>query len=566
MPVGRNFSDELFGQKKDDQAPTVAGAGKSYADELFGAKSPAESEPEQGRIGSAIYGGAKAFADAVQGPAQTVLHGANWLYGKLSEPGEKRGPAGQGLQNMSDNFDRHIAEQEAEYQRGTKGSISAGAGRAVGSVAPYVAGGLGRAAAAIPSLGAKMLSGAVTGAAQGAIAPVYNQDYATEKAMQVGLGGAMGGAVPLMSSALARVVSPNASKNANLQLLKSEGVTPTVGQALGGRWNATEEKLTSLPIMGDAISLARKRAMDTFNTAAINRASNKVGVEVQGAGQPAVQDAGNAISQSYNDALGKITGVQFDGQFNRDLMQLRGMAQNLVPSMKAKFNKTVNDLVLGRTSRAGSMLPETYKSVDSELGNLASKYGKSQVASEGELGDAVAQLQALLKQQMMRSNPHVADELKAADTGWANLVRVEGAAKAAKNAEGVFTPAQLNGAVQAADDSVRKRAVARGTALMQDLGNAGQQVIGNKIPNSFSADRAMLGIGSVGAGMYSTLIPAGLAAGAAAYTPLVQRLAVDAVSRRPNSAAAIAEAIRKANYDAAFSQGGLMSYAGMQEK
>ena len=57
------------------------------------------------------------------------------------------------------------------------------------------------------------------------------------------------------------------------------------------------------------------------------------------------------------------------------------------------------------------------------------------MASESELGDAVQQLQSLLNQQMRRSNPDVADQLAKNDLGWANLVRVEGAAKAGKNAE-----------------------------------------------------------------------------------------------------------------------------------
>lgn len=49
----------------------------------------------------------------------------------------------------------------------------------------------------------------------------------------------------------------------------------------------------------------------------------------------------------------------------------------------------------------------------------------------------------------------------------------EGAAKIGKNADGLLTPGQLNTAVQTADKSARKRAVARGEALMQDLGSSG---------------------------------------------------------------------------------------------
>lgn len=84
--------------------------------------------------------------------------------------------------------------------------------------------------------------------------------------------------------------SPNASTNADLQLLKGAGVQPTIGQTLGGWVNSIEEKAQSLPIVGDAITAARNRAKEQFNNADINRASGAVGVNVPGAGQDAVHN------------------------------------------------------------------------------------------------------------------------------------------------------------------------------------------------------------------------------------------------------------------------------------
>ncbi len=89
--------------------------------------------------------------------------------------------------------------------------------------------------------------------------------------------------------------------------------------------------------------------------------------------------------------------------------------------------------------------------------------------------------------------------------------------------------------------------MARGTALMQDLANAGQNVIGNKVPNSFTTDRALIAGGGLGAGFLNPVIPAGLLAGAAGYTPQIQSLLRGLVSSRPQSAEAIAEALRKAS-------------------
>lgn len=444
--------------------------------------------------------------------------------------------------------DQQVQQQEAGYQAKRQAAGESGLdgyrllGNAISPANLAIASRVPMAA----SLAGRVATGAASGGAMSALSPVTDGDFWSGKGQQVGAGAIGGGLLPLATGGIARVLSPNASLNPDLNLLKSEGVQPTIGQALGGRWNALEEKLQSVPILGDAIANARGRSLTDFNKAAINRVSAPVGAPVDQVGQDGVSAAGDAISQAYDNALGNITGVQLDGQFNRNLMQLRGMAQNLTPTMRGKFNDAVNNILMRKVSRNGSILPDDFKAIDSELGNIAGRYGKSQVASEQELGDAVTQLQALLKQQMVRSNPQVAQDLANADAGWANLVRVEGAAKAAKNTGGVFTPGQLNSAVQSADQSVRKRAVARGTALMQDLSGAGQSVIGNKVPNSFTTDRALIAGGALGSYMVNPLIPAGLVGGAGLYLSPAQRALVAAASSRPQMAKSVADAVRQA--------------------
>jgi hypothetical protein len=163
------------------------------------------------------------------------------------------------------------------------------------------------------------------------------------------------------------------------------------------------------------------------------------------------------------------------------------------------------------------------------------------------LGDALTALQQAITGAGRRANPQADAMFTAADRAYANLVRVEGASKAAMNAEGVFTPGQLNMAVRQADRSVRDRATARGTALMQDLGNAGQQVLGNKVPNSGTADRLMLGAGGLGAYFVDPLIPMGLLGGAAMYTQPMQGLLRGAVASRPQGAQAVANSLRQAS-------------------
>ena len=445
--------------------------------------------------------------------------------------------------------DQMVKEREQAYQasRSAAGSDGFDFARLAGNALSPVNIGAGYTATLANSLPRSIAANALAGGATGALAPATSEDFAAEKANQVKYGAAGGALAPLVAGGVARVVSPNASTNPAVAMLRSEGVRPTVGQAAGGFANRMEEKAASLPIVGDMISNARRKAVESFNTAAINRATSKIGTKVSGTGQAAVAEAGDAIGQAYDDALGSVSHVAFDQQFAQELGSLKNLAKGMVPEMRKKFEAELKSVVGSRMSPANAMLPETFKKVDSEIGRSAAKFSSSSVASEQELGDALKQLQNLLRQQASRSDPAFAENLAAADEAWANLVRIEGAAKAAKNTEGVFTPAQLNTAIQTADKSVRKRAVARGEALMQDLGNAGQTVLGNRIPNSGTADRLLMGVGAVGAGAYNPLIPAALIGGGAMYSQPMQRALVNALASRPESAQAVANLLRKSS-------------------
>lgn len=456
-------------------------------------------------------------------------------------------PEGGMNQLVSDNEKEYQAKRAAAGESGIDGYRLAGN---IASTLPLAA-----AAPAAATLGTRVAVGAATGAGYGALQPVTEGDFWEEKGKQTTTGLALGSAAPVVLSGLARVISPKASTNPQLEALRQAGVQPTAGQAVGGITAAVEEKLRSVPIVGDMIDRARNQTLVTFNKAAIDKALEPIGMQADGVGQEAIKKAGDALSKHYDDALSQIKGVPLDASFQSKMLQLTGMARNLVPDMQKKFDKTVNDVFLGRVSPNMSMLPDVYKKVDSEIGMAASRYSRSTSASEQELGDALSQMQNLLKEQMLRHNPHVAQKIKAADTGWANLVRIEGAAKSAKNNEGIFTPAQLNAAIQSSDDSVRGRAVSRGTALMQSFGNAGQKVIGSKVPDSGTAARIGWGAGLIGAGSVNLPITAAvLGGGAGLYTRPVQNALVRMIADRPRGANSIAQMVRELSpYGAALS-------------
>lgn len=399
--------------------------------------------------------------------------------------------------------------------------------------------------------GSNLASKAIGGAATGYVGSgLIDEDSANTGAL-------LGAALPVGVSALSRVISPNASTNKSLQLLLDEGVRPTIGQTLGGTPNKLEQKLTSVLLAGDRIAGKRAQAVEDLNKAALNRVLRPIGRSADEIGNVGVKDAGDIVSDAYTEAASKIKNIKFDNVFANDFSQLKSMANGLTPETRSVFNQKINSVLGSRITKAGRMLPETFKTVDSELGNLGSRYKSSSVASEQELGDALLQAQSLLRQQAARSNPDYAKSLGKLDEAWANLVRVEAAAKYAQNTGGVFTPGQLGRGVKAADRSVRGRAVARGNALMQDLSSAGQDVLGNTVPDSGTAGRllATSGVGGLlGAGVGTGsigVIPAaaGLGGTYALYSDPVQSLLRKMVASRPAAAKDLANFLQNnANY------------------
>lgn len=389
--------------------------------------------------------------------------------------------------------------------------------------------------AAGAGMGSQMLAGATAGARFGVLNPVENggDNFLADKAQQ-GAAGAVGGALAApLAAGIGRVLAPRGNTLADD--LAAKGIEPTIGQRLGGTWNALEEKAMSIPVIGDAIGAARNRAREQFNTAAINEALAPIGKKVAGAGANAVDEAHRMVSQTYDDALGKLKGVFIDDAASAELRALQDGAENMAPEMAAKFQKTLASRVLGRVSPANGIEAQTLKGIDSELGELAANYSRSALASERELGGAFKELMHILSRAAARQNPEQASAIKAADAAFSRMIRVENAAKAAKSTEGVFTPGQLLSGVMQADKSARKNAVGRGTSLMQKFASDAQQVLGNKVPDSGTTGRALAAALLAGGAGVTGGAPALAALGGAAalYSPQSQRLLAAALRSRP---------------------------------
>lgn len=307
-----------------------------------------------------------------------------------------------------------------------------------------------------------------------------------------------------------------------VQLLRKEGVTPTVGQMIGGRTQVYEDKATSIPITGDAIANAKNAALDQFNRAAYNRALKPIGSSADGLpiGRAGLDEVRNRLSAAYDEVLPRTTAV-IDQPFIADI---RRAAQSAIlpKQQEEQFTRIVRDQI-GKFQTRGTS-GDIVKEVESELSRNARKFSSDPSADVRNLGEALEKVQGAVRNMLIRHNPDEAARLKAIDEGWANwaILRRAGSGNGAK--EGVFTPNQLSNAVRAQNQSVGKGGFATGNALMQDLSDAGVNVLSSKYNDSGSVGRALLGLGAMGSGAYDLRIPMGLAAASVPWLPGVRNL------------------------------------------
>lgn len=558
MPTLAELQDALVNA---DKAGAVEDA-RRLADAIVAMQNQAAATPAQPTttappsIGEKLYRGAKDPLDAAAQMFEKAMPEGfnkanravnNWLAEKLGIVT----PMPEGGTNAL------IAAQEKEYQARRTGAGETGldAWRLAGNVAsPMNLAIAARAPQAVSLLG-RMAVGAGQGAAAGALNPVYDgQNFWQEKAQQGGMGALVGGALPAATGALSRVLSPKASVNPDVAVLKAEGINPTIGQTLGGWANAMEEKAQSLPIMGDAIRYNRRATWNDLNRAGANRALNQVGEELPATVKPGNETAlyvRKTLGSKYDELIPKL-GIQADQPFMDaiDALKANVKLSNISPEASAKFERFIDNTLVNKFQGQGAMTGQTYKGVQSDITDEIRKLTKASSYDEQNLLGAVKQAGKEFEDLLIRSNPDKAEELKALNRAWANF-KILQRASASVGAHGeAYTPAQLFSAVKANDPSKDKGRFSEGLALMQDLAGAGKRVLGDKIPDSGTTGRSLLA-GMLGTAAVPAALPmtgtaaAGLGVGALTYLPQMQSLLRGAVSSRPASAQPIAESVRR---------------------
>lgn len=449
---------------------------------------------------------------------------------------------------------QQIADRAAEYKapEGVDvarlgGNLLSPANIAIASKLPVAASAAGRIAA-----------GAGGGAVMGGLQPVEHGDFAEEKTKQVLTGGVTGGVLSGAGQVAGKVISP--SVRADVKALIDQKITPTIGQILGGGWLAAENKATSIPIIGDFIKNAQRRATGDLNDAAINRSLSPIGEKLPSGikGRQAIDYADTKLSDAYDTVLTKIGAVKPDAQFGQDVQALSALTQNLPAAEQDQFSRILQNEIHARLNQQGFMTSEGLKAAESNLGSAAKGYLRNQDYDKRQLGAAIQEAQSTLRSMLERVAPQgTADELRAVNKAYANFLRPQRASTSLGAEQGEFTAAQLQSAVKALDYSRNKKQFSKGNALMQDLSEPAKSVLAS-YPDSGTAGRAMIGALPYAAGAaYAAPVAAsgaGVAGALAAlpYTTMGQKLASMLLTGRQGKAPkAIASAVQ--NYTPALS-------------
>jgi len=262
------------------------------------------------------------------------------------------------------------------------------------------------------------------------------------KAMGVALGfgpANIGGAT---ARAAAGVPTPKATEQSMLQ---AQGVrlTPAQkvpGEALGEVARSAEDRLTSMPILGDFITNMRKHTFADFNLGTINQALAPIKAQLPTsvkAGHDAVTAMHKAISSAYNDIFRQTPKFVIDAQLQRDLKSLLYDSRqypDVFKNVNAKLGSLFrNPMRTGADIKnIGTELFNAWKGLHNDLSHFNRITAGYFLEARGYLMDA-----------LVRQYPQLADPLARANKAFAMSTRIDNAAGRRAGSRGVFTPMDL---------------------------------------------------------------------------------------------------------------------------
>jgi hypothetical protein len=346
-------------------------------------------------------------------------------------------------------------------------------------------------------------------------------------------GGAFGTAVGMgVNRLLGGVIKPFISQDA--KELAKQGIQPTIGQSMGGAVNTAEQKLKSIPFVGDIIRNARGRSVNEFNEKAIQTAVPGS----KGFGDEALSAARDTLGKQYDTVLDKLPSIQVDK--SAIVQALRSAVDDPALALNNESKKFVNDYVRNNLiNRTGQLNGQTAKKIESDFAKAIARKATGD-AEDRAAADAMRNVQQQWRQSLTQSadavSPGAGTALREADSAWRAFIPVDRAGAyrgnqniASNEIPGKFTPNSLRRSIEASDQSQfnnATRAMSGGNSPFEKLNTLtrqGERVLGDSVPDSGTAARLMMGAGALGAGSVAGLDPATMGAGALLTLPLYSR-------------------------------------------
>lgn len=277
--------------------------------------------------------------------------------------------------------------------------------------------------------------------------------------------------------------------------LMDAGIRLTPGQMGGRVAKSYEDKATSLPIVGDAITASRRQGVRDLNAAIYNKALEPIGAKFEGkeVGPKGIAEVHEKLDAAY-DAIKPKLNFKGGKEFFDELKQLEKEKGELAPAQQAQAQAIWDNRIGFRLQSGGKMDGETFKQMDAELGHIAAE--KMLDPTQRELGHLIQDFQATMRRQLERANPENAAELASINSGWAVFTRIQNAASNRNMSGGIFTPGDLLAAVKKGDKSVRKGAFAENDALLSQIARDAGEVLPSTYPDSGSIGRAAVAGGA----------------------------------------------------------------------
>jgi hypothetical protein len=449
---------------------------------------------------SALQGLSFGSSDELQGLA-------SGLYAKFAE-GKDFNTAYNETVNAIRSDLKSFREQEPLYAYGSE---------IAGSIPTAVFGGARLAKAGLDAIkSAGVMGGAYGGLATDSSDPV-------DKAIGTTIGVLTGGTL--------QKVAPYATESAK-NLIK-RGVPVTVGDAVGGGLKKVEEALTSVPFVGSAISGAKEKAKKGFDKAVfeevleplnpllVNTKQSLKGLE----GRDLYAKTAKVISAQYDKILPKLN------MPNRTILQdkfddvILNEAEVLTGNAQKVFLEKIDKIIYSKFDDAGNISGQNYKKAISEVRAEVRKYRKSTEPVNTDIASSFGTIEKAMADALKETNPAQKMALDAIDKSFRRLLPVERAVIASEGGE--FTADQILRQIRSQDGTLRKKSFAKGEAEMQPLVEAGQNTIKQRLNNSGTADRSMIGTLALGGGLAIDPLTVGIGAGLT--VPAYSRLGVPAV-------------------------------------